>query len=497
VVGPLSGDFELFDRVPASALLAVSVSNLDERWAEIRGTPALANLQDALLSRRGVAADLIPLLAGRRSVFFLAPADRWPFAVPVAILQPPDVRKARAILGSMPDVAYLEGDGVLWVGPALSVDLLAQLAREQGPRFPEAVPLTEIANRLPAGGLVRGCVNSGALLRMLRGPAIESCPYLLRGPAAGLAAELSAVRYAAFRRDFVDGEFRSDGLVAYDRNRLPAEVAGILDPGARPVAIPSAASLLRMPDGSDQVPFMVMAFRPESRAWMPWIRYVAASDPHGPLRNIAFWLEEFEHRYGRHLERDLFEVFGDRAWLLATRSENQNSMQVVLVMELSARTAIEGTLQDLFSWAGEQLWLSSFGILSTRSWEEHQPGRLMSGLTLRTPLSSLKGPAFEVDDRYLVVALQPSGLATGRAWIESLKSEPPQEAGGSSHATILVEPSQLASLIKTFRPAASSESDRLLWDAVLGLMADSKTLQVDMKYEPDAITFQGRLRVGD
>jgi len=494
----LTADSELLYRVPGSALLAVSTFNVDQRWDEIRGSRALADFQDALLSGRGLTPDLVPRLVGRRSVFFLAPSDRWPFAVPIGLLEPVDAGEAEAILRALPDITYLRDGPLFWVGPADAKDLLARLLKDNGLKFPDVVPLSEIAERLPAGGLIRGCVNSNASLELLRESAIEACPFPLRNAAAALAADLSVVRYAAFRRDFVDGAFVTDGLVAYDATRLPAEIRRVLNPAASPVLIPASGVTLQRPDGSSRSPFAVVAFRPESNAWLPWIRYVSASDPRGPLRNLGFWFEEFQQRYARNLDRDLFSVIGDQAWLLAARVPQTDSVDLALVFQLRGGKAIEGVLDDLFTWAGEQVWLSSFGILSAKSWHENLPGAAIRGLILRTPLASLQGPAFEVTGQYLVIALQPSGLETGRAWIrsiESAKMASGQEVPGS-HGTILIQTRELGELVQALHPAAMPEQDQRLWDAILGLMADSGTLRVDLKYESDAIRFHGRLPVG-
>lgn len=492
----MSADFELLNRVPGSALLAVSTSDLDQRWDEIRSTRALADFQDALLSGRGLQPELVPRLVGHRSVFFLAPAERWPFAVPVGLLEPADAGEAQALLSKLPDIAYLQDGALFWVGPADAQDLLTRLSKNDGPKFPDVVPLAEIADRLPSGGLVRGCLNSVACQKLLQESALEACPFLFRNAAAALAADLAAVRYVAFRRDFLDGEFTTDGLVAYDPARLPSEVRQVLNPEASPVLIPASALTFSTPDGPIRSPFVVAAFRPESSAWIPWIRYIAASDPHGPLRNLGFWLDEFQQRYARNLDRDLFSVIGDQAWLLVARGPHDDSLELVMVFELRAGKAIEGVLEDLFSWAGEQVWLSTFGILSARSSHEDQPGIAIRGLIVRTPIASLQGPTFEVGGGYLMLALQPSGLETGRAWIKSI------EAAGTaaelqtsgSHGTILIQPSEFARLLQAIHPTAL-DSDERLWDAVLSLMADSGTLRVDLKYEHDAIRFHGQLPI--
>ncbi len=489
--GRASADSELLNRVPGSALLAVSTHNLDQRWSEIRSTRAIAELQDAVLSGAGLQPESIPRLVGRQSVFFLAPADRWPFAVPVGLLEPADAGEARALLDKLPDLSYLQDGALFWVGAAGAKELLYRLSKDDGPKFPDVIPLAEIADRLPAGGLVRGCLNSAAWQKLLDESAIESCPFPFTNAAAALAADLATVRYVAFRRDFMDGEFTTDGLVAYDPARLPSEVRQVLDPEAAPVLIPASAI------ASIRSPFVVAAFRPEPSAWMPWIRYVAARDPRGPLRNLGFWLDEFQQRYARNLDRDLFSVIGDQAWLLVTRGSNGDSLELVMVFELRAGKAIEGVLEDLFSWAGEQVWLNTFGILSTRSWHENQPGIAIRGLTVRTPIASLQGPTFEVGGRYLMLALQPSGLEIGRAWIKSIeaaKTATELQTPGI-HGTILIQPSELARLVQAIHPTATVDRDERLRDAVLSLMADSGTLRVDLKYEHDAIRFHGQLPI--
>jgi len=497
LTGALHGS-ELLNRVPGSALLAVSAFDLDQRWGEIRNTRSLAEFQDALLFGQGLKPEDVPNLVGRRSVFCLAPTDRWPFAVPIALLEPTDIDEAQAALGQMDDVAWLRDGTLVWVGPSEAKGLLTRFSRDHGPKLPDVLPIDEINDRLPPGGLVRGCLNSAALLKLLRESAIEACPFPFRNAAAALAADLGVVRYAAFRRDLVEGRLVTDGLVAYDPGRLPKEVSQVLNPAASHVFMPGLGVTISRSDGSTRTPFAVVAFRPESDAWLPWIRYVAASDPRGPLRNLAFWLDEFQQRYARNLDRDLLSVIGDEAWLIAARSPQDNSVEIVLVFELRSGKAIEGVLEDLFAWAGEQLWLGSFGILSTKPWHENQPDVSIRGLTFKTPLASIQGPAFEVSGRYLVISFERSGLETGQAWIRSIAAAKAAVglATPGSHGTMLIQPSEIARVVQAVRSTGQADGDERIWNAVLGLMADAGTLRVDLQYEPDGIRFHGQVPVG-
>ena len=476
----------------------MSALNLDQRWEEIRKTRVLADFQDALLSSHGVQSEVVPQLVGRRSVFFLAPSDRWPFAVPVGLLEPADPATAQETLGHISDLACLRDGALLWVGPAEAKELLARLSKDDGPKFPDVVPLDEIADRLPPGGLVRGCLNAPAAVRLLRESALDACPFPFRNAAAALTADLAAVRYVAFRRDFVDGQFTTDGFVAYDPTRLPPEVSQLLNPAASPVLIPASGSNLfeagrlqsrpswsppsvrnRTPGcpGFDTSPPVTLGVR-SAISLSGWTSFSSAT----PETWIAICSRSSATKPGCSLPA----------------INGTESVEIVLVFELRGGKAIEGVLEDLFSWAGEQVWLDSFGILSTRPWREDQPGVAIRGLTLRTPLASLKGPAFEVAGRYLVVALQPSGLDTGRAWVSSIeaakKTNATQTTG--SHGTILVEPSEIAHLLRVVDPTARADNDQRLWDAVLGLMADAGTLRVDLKYERDGVRFHGQLPIG-
>ena len=63
----------LRDLVPASALLAIEVRDLDLRWTEIRAARAIARFQDSVLSCFGIKPEQVPMLAGEQAVLFWRP----------------------------------------------------------------------------------------------------------------------------------------------------------------------------------------------------------------------------------------------------------------------------------------------------------------------------------------------------------------------------------------------------------------------------------------
>ena len=481
-------DTSLRDLIPASALVAVEVRGLGQRWAEIRGTHALAGFQDSILSCLEIRPELIPGLAGDRAVMFLVPADSHSGIAPIAVLQPADLDGTEALLSGLEGLSCLRSRGALWIGPAGAERLLERCAWQEAAGLPSILPIEENRSGLPPGGLVRGWMNPGALVEFLSDSRMDTLPTPLRWAAAELRAELTAVRCAEFRRDFVKGELIADGLVTYDSSRLPPEISQIFDPDAAPVILPA---------GIPSNALAVVSFRPEAQAWMPWFRYLAQSDPRGPLRNLSFWLDEFQARYRRDLNRDLFGALGDHGWLLVTTSGDARSTGVVVVVETRHPGAIAVILPDLTSWMGEQIWLKSLGSIMPRSWHEERRGESAGGVTLLTPFSQVHGPEFQLADGYLMVGAGPDAMQAGRAWIENIQRSQTEGERTSNgfpiHGSVLVQGSRLAELIRSARGNKASESPGCILDAIIGLASDLEALRIDMRYEQNAVRFHGRI----
>jgi len=483
-----AGDMWLRELVPASALLAVEVRDLERRWEEIRCIQPIAGLQDAILSCAGMKASLLPRLMGNHAVLFLARSDHYPHVVPIAILRPADPDQAVAVLAGIPTVSFRFGRGALWVGPSGAEDLLEHFSQEEGARLVEVLPFEEMQSRLPSGGLIRGLVNPKSLQEFLQDLNDRAGSAMHQWPIAAAVAELGTVRYAAFRRDLEDGELVTDGLVVYDVPLLPLEVQRIFNPQATPVSLPS-----ELPANT----LAAFAFRPEAQAWVPWLRYLAASDPRGPLRNLGFWIDEFEARYRRDLVRDLFGALGDRAWLLALSADNGRMAEFVLIVEARESPVLEATLLDSMSWMGEQLWLGTFGLIWPKTWLEDGRGRVVHGMTLHTPVSRTPGLRFELADGYLVIAGNPAAMQAGRALVEKIRQVAFDGGAASSglpvHGTFWIRGAELGRLIRA--GAESPSFSGCICNAIADLAAESDTLGIELRYGHDAVRFHGRLRI--
>jgi hypothetical protein len=472
----------LRDLVPASALLAIEVRDLDRRWTEIRAAHAIAHFQDSVLSCFGIKPEQVPMLAGEQAVLFLAPLERPPFLLPIALLRPADLQQAESVLRGLEKPAVLQARGALWIGPAGSEGMLEEFARTEDARLGDVLPLEEIEERLPRGGLIRGWVNPGAWVELLRNCSDRISTPAFQWAASAAAAELEAVRYIAFRRDVESGELEVDGLIAYDVMRLPPEVARILDPDASAAVLP--------PDLPSNT-LAVAAFRPEPSVWMPWLRYLAARDARGPLRNLGFWIDEFQQRYRRDLDRDLFQAFGDRAWLIALLAEDARSVELAWVFEVRETPVLESTLLDLVSWLGGQIRLRTLGTVIPEAQLTQQGVPAIHGLALRTPFLRIQGPDFQIADGYLVIAGSPATMQSARALVEKTRQLAVHGGVANSglpvHGVMQVRGAELARLIGANTQALHSRDGIL--DAIAGLAAEFASLRIEMRYERDAIRF--------
>ncbi len=192
-------DVSLRDLIPASALLAAEVRGIGGRWAEIRDTRALADFMDSILFCLGIEPELIPGLSGESTVIFLASLDGRSWAAPVMILRPVDMDDAQELFSALAGPSCARGHNALWVGPAGTERLLERFAQHDGAKLGDILPLEEDESSLPRGGLVRGWVNPGSCVEVLRDSSIGACPAPPRWAAPVLRADLAAVCYAEFK----------------------------------------------------------------------------------------------------------------------------------------------------------------------------------------------------------------------------------------------------------------------------------------------------------
>jgi hypothetical protein len=218
------------------------------------------------------------------------------------------------------------------------------------------------------------------------------------------------------------------------------------------------------------------------------------------LRNFGFWLNEFQERYRHDLEQDLLGSLGDRGWMLVIPAAEGCLPDVVVVLELERDGAVDGILQDLFSWLREQAWVRSFGTMVPTLTHETTAGHLVRRVLLRTPFGRVPGPNFAITDRFLLFAGGPEALAAGETWVRSLELSGPTEAvpddGHPIHGSLVVDGRELARLLA----AASDLPDGLPRCIVPGLAAAlglTDTIRIDVRYEPDALRVSGRIQFAE
>jgi hypothetical protein len=242
-----------------------------------------------------------------------------------------------------------------------------------------------------------------------------------------------------------------------------------------------------MPAGA----FAAFAFRPEPEAWVPWLRYLAARDPQGPMRNLGFQLDDFQKRYGRDLRRDLCDAIGERGWLFLMKGEQIGSVSAVALIEAYAVPALEGTLADLLDWAGEQIWIDSLGTLLFRPWTRTENGLAARGIDLWTPFGKRTGFAFTLTGQYLVLASSEPALCKGldvAARLPGLEATAP-------HASMRVLGAPIAKLFGEWL-ALAGRSDNTLMTALARLIAGIEEARVEVHYEQDAVRFRAHAHMG-
>jgi hypothetical protein len=396
---------DLIDLLPASTVAAVELRDLDRRWTEIRDLPAVARFQDRVLGELGLEADDLPRLAGNQALLAFVMAENRRDLVPMALLRPASFEDATALLERLAELVPLalrRGRDALWIAPAEAARHL-----DHGHGLPagsrdDDFRTVELQERLPDGGIVRGWLNPRALRELL----LHQVEGTSGAPFAWLesmtAVELEAVRAAGFRRELTADGIVTDGLVSYHADVLPAEVARVLRSRPAPA---------RLPDPLPHGVAAMAAFRPEPEAHLAWLRHVSQRDARGALRNLDFWIDAFEERTGRDVERDLRDLLGDQGWALAFEGAKRGTFEVAIVLEAEDPERWEGLLLDLRAFFMEHAAGRSLGIVVPRARDARGGSRVLHGMTLWSPLGEVEGPAFTVTGDHAV-------LATGERAVE-------------------------------------------------------------------------------
>lgn len=401
-VGPAAED--LMDLLPAWALAAVEFRGLESRWEELRSIPALAGLQDHMLDELGLKAEDVPAIAGPRAIVALLADENARRIVPVAVLDPPSFAMARQRLSESESLLAVEARNALWVGPANQARLVERVAAGDGTSLSQAIDTGALAERLPTGGLVRVVVNPRAVGRWLRRWAEYHALSRLRPLARLVAADLEAVDVCGFRRDIVRGELVTHLWVGIDADVVPAAVLRALAADRGPAALPPA-----LPPKA----LIAKSFRIEPAAGLAWLRSVAARDSDGPLRQLDFWIDEFEARSGRDVERDIVAALGERGMSLVLESADGGGVELVAIIDARDSDRLEATLLDLRDWLGEQIGGRTLGLARSGSRLTDDAHGAAHAFDIWTPFGRYSGPVFQLADHRLVIATSESALSLG------------------------------------------------------------------------------------
>ncbi len=482
-------DQALTDLLPASTVAAVEIRDLDRRWSEIRGLPAIARFQDRFLAGLGLSAADLRELAGNHVVLALVTADDGRSVIPLGLLRPPRLAQATARLEELRG-SYRLGRDAIWLVPPADGDRLRDLMLEPRAEGVRDFGLDELDRRLPGGGLVRGWINPVALRELLRHQIPGTRPAIVELVTALGAAELEAVRFAGFRRDLTADGVLTEAIVGYDTDLLPPEVTRALGshrlPSLLPPTLPSGVAAMA-------------AFRPEAEASLAWLRHASASDPRGPLRNLDFWLDELQGSTGLDIERDLLDHLSDRGWLVVFEGDSDDTVQVAMVFEVEDALRIEESLVRLSSWLMEQAWGRSLGLVVPRARESNVDGNVLHTTTLWTPLGEAPGPAFLVHDGHLLVGTTERAVTKGLQLLDGKKSwttaVAERDLTTPADESMLVRGAALAPLMHVLMTAQAGDPIAAEMAAAFSaLAAELGSVSGGIWYEGDAVRLRGRVR---
>jgi hypothetical protein len=484
----------LLDLLPERTLLGVEIRDFARRWPEIREVPTIIGVVNEMLAGTGLDPDDLSRLAGDRAVLALVRAEDGLSAFLAAVLRPARLdeaeRSLREAVGAGDFLAVRRERGSLWVASRDAASELEALAKGDGTRVTSVLPIEEIGRRLPAGGLVRGWLNAPEVARLLRAqvPGAHPLPFEMLGSLA--AAELEAVRLIGFRRDLAPGGVITEAVVGYDLESLPPEVASVL-------TAPAETSVLPAPLPPDTV--LAVSFRPEGKACVPWLRYAAVRDAWGPLRNLEFWLDEFEERTETSLDRDLFQTFGEQGWLFVLHDENENPGQTVMILETTEPSHAEQTLLAFRTWLGEQAVGRSLGFALPKVEDTVTGGTAIHGIGFWTPLGQAEGPAFAVRGSHLVIATGTDAVRTGLSILDTRRSWEPApddpDLPSGAQGALLVRGPAIARLVDALVSPGVHEAGGRFSAVATAVLGDLDRVSGGIWYEGDALRFRGRVRL--
>ena len=476
---------DLVGLLPSSTLAAAEFLNIDSRWSELRALPPLARLQDHVLSGLGLDADDVPAIAGSHAILALL-EDESRRIVPIALLDPASPTDARQRLAESDDLVTVAARGAVWVGPAAHTRLVERTAAGDGTSLRKSIDFGLLARHLPAGGLVRVVLNPRALSAWLRRWAEYEGRSLARPLAQLFAADFEMVELAGFRRDIVDGQLMTDGWVGFASDVIPEAVTRALATERGPALLPA-----QLPGDA----MLAKSFRTEPEAGLAWLRSVAERDPQGPLRNLDFWIAEFEARSGRDIETDIVGALGDRGLLLLLEGE-AGAPELVAILDTHDSERLVAALIDLRGWLAEQIRGRSLGLAQPRPRDAAGARGVVHGLDVWSPVGTLSGPVFQIVDDHLVVATSGRSLNVGvelaraaSTWttpVWALAEGPPDE----------IAVVQLGALAGLLFEGSTHPFDGTVWSQPLAeFLASTEEGRLRVFYEDGGFRINGGLRI--
>lgn len=301
--------------LPDRTLAVVEFHDLAARWEELRGIRPLARAQDRLLAGIGLDAGDVEEIGGGGLALALVADPDWREVVPLAVLDPPSHERALARLGRSGSLLAIARRGAVWVGPAGHSRLVQRISQGDDTSLRQAVDIAALDERLRQDALVRVILNPAALVESLRVRGEIAGSVLTTGLAALLRAHLEAIEAAGFSRDVVAGEIVTDGWVGFDADVVPEAFRRML------ATHPESA---RLPGELPTEVLFAGSFRTDAEAGLAYLKSIAARDPRSPLRNLEFWIGEFEARSGQvrscsqpaatHLRRSIAEARRTARW---------------------------------------------------------------------------------------------------------------------------------------------------------------------------------------
>ncbi len=480
---------ELVALLPRATIAAAELRDVAERWDELRSITRLAHLQDRLLEELQLGVDDLRELAGRRAVLTVVFDEAGRVLVPIAVFDAPSSPAAIENLRRVERLFVVEARGAVWLGPETHSQFVERVAEGDGSSLPEWVDRSEAERRLPDGGLVRAVVHLGALREYVGMRAIRETSSLKGRLAALLEADLQALETMVFRRDIVDGEIVTDVWIGIDAEVVPSEISAALATHRGPAELPG-----------DLPPDILVAwsFPLEAEAGLAWLRTLGQRDPEGPLRNLDFWIGEFEARSGRDFERDVILSLGERGLALVFEGGHDRPFDFVAILDAREPERLEASLVDLRDWLADQLLGRSLGLAIPKPWDTVEEEGSLHGLAVWSPFGNLDGPLFRLVADRLVIATSSASLERGAAHArEADRWSTPAWAvlgDGPPDEIVLIRGAALARFLAPLF-TRSGPLGQPLFEALSAFMAGAGDGRVVVRYEEAGMRVSARLPI--